>query len=243
MRRSQRTTPRFPQSAVELIWFVCVYVTCPFFLRLDLFVFVCVFGSVVFNSLQRASAHLPYHLPHFSLSALPGLCDNSEKRKACPCERHIYVFDLRTVASICVCDRFLQTVCICICAKKLYYISVCFDRLSRLHSCTSRPPHHHPRPPRPPKPHTLTHTGSRDEWRFEATSWCLLSIWFSVTCGSVGGCMICNLVVFTSNPFFAANNKTESQVRPMLGPNGMARPWSRPPVQAVIALMPCKGLS
>ncbi len=151
MRRSQRTTPRFPQSAVELIWFVCVYVTCPFFLRLDLFVFVCVFGSVVFNSLQRASAHLPYHLPHFSLSALPGLCDNSERRKTCACERRIYVFDLRTVASICVCDRFLQTVCICICAKKLYYISVCFDRLSRLHSCTSRPPHNQPRPPPPPK--------------------------------------------------------------------------------------------
>jgi len=239
MRRSQRTTPpRFPQSAVELMRFVCVYATVYFFLRLDLFVFVCVFGPAVFNSLQRASAHLPYHLPRFSLIALPGLCDNSERREACACERCIYVFDLRTVASICVCDRFLQTVCICICAKKLYYICVCFDRLSRLHSCTSRPPRNHPCPPRLPKTHTLTHTGSRDEWRFEATSWSLLSIWFSVTCGSVGGCMICILVIFTSNPFFAANNKTESQVRPM---SPIA--WPRPPVQALIALMPCKGLS
>ena len=153
MRRSQRTTPRFPQSAVELIWFVCVYVTCPFFLRLDLFVFVCVFGSVVFNSLQRASAHLPYHPLRFSLSALPGLCDNSEKRKACPCERHIYVFDLRTVASICVCDRFLQTVCICICAKKLYYLSV----LTVCRACTPARPVLPITTPAPPAPQKRTH--------------------------------------------------------------------------------------
>ena len=147
------------------------------------------------------------------------------------------MFDLRTVASICVCDRFLQTVCICICARKLYYICVWFDHLSRLQSCTSRPPHNHPRPP---KTHTLTHTGSRGERRFETTSWSLLSIWFSVTCGSVGGCMICILVVFTSNPFFAANNKPESQVRPMSQmawprrrPGFAARPWSRPGTTAL----------
>jgi len=160
MRRSQRTAPRFPQSAVELMRFVCVYATVYFCLRLDLFVFVCVFGPAVFNSLQRASAHLPDHLPRFSLIALPGLCDNSERREACACERRIYVFDLRTVASICVCDRFLQTVCICICAKKLYYICVCFDRLSRLHSCTSRPPHNHPAPP-PQNAHTYAHRQQR----------------------------------------------------------------------------------
>jgi hypothetical protein len=62
---------------------VCVRVCdCLFFLRLDFFVSVCVFGSVVFNYLQRAFAHLPYHHPRFSLKALRGCVTipNDEKR-------------------------------------------------------------------------------------------------------------------------------------------------------------------
>jgi len=69
---SSRDKPRWWQVEVSM---------GPLFLRLALFAFVCVFGCVVFNSLESPSAHLPYHLPRFSLCSLPVPCDNSEDKK------------------------------------------------------------------------------------------------------------------------------------------------------------------